>query len=195
MKVDDMEKNRSLWLATGKQIIEMCFERESRLSDVCPQRTSLDSDTKKQAIRDIARLTGVISKKVQALADIERNQGFGFSVVLGRDPDELTVVVLSLLLCARLDASVARSIRVVQDIVDFASVRNPSVALKVRSMFRGDGKLFPFVCLGRYITLDEMSVTLRESTTNRILGMPSDAVEARCEAEALVGNVKKGLIL
>jgi hypothetical protein len=62
-------------------------------------------------------------------------------------------------------------------------------------MFRSDGTLFPYVCLGRYIVLDELTVTLKESVFNRVLGMPSDLVEVRCEAEALVGNNKRGMII
>ena len=193
-KVNDLEQRRSLWLATGKQITEICFERESQLGDLCPQRTSLDQKTKNQALRKISVLSKEISKKVETLADIERDQGFGFGV-LGHDPDELTVVVLSLLLAARLDASVARSIRTIQDVMDFTAVRNPSIALIVRNMFRSDGKLFQFISLGRYIVLDELPVTLRESVFNRILGQPSDLVEARCEAESLVGNNKRGMII
>jgi hypothetical protein len=79
--------------------------------------------------------------------------------------------------------------------MDYASVRNPSIALNVRNMFRSDGKLFPFISLGRYIVLDELTVTLRESVFNRIIGQPSDLVEQKCDAEALVGNNKKGMIL
>jgi hypothetical protein len=194
MKKNEEEQRRSQWLATIKQITEKCFERESRLSDVCPQRTSLDSNVKKQALKEIAMLSGEISKKVATLADIERDQGFGFGV-LGHAQEELTVVVLSLLFAARLDASVGRSIRSIQDVMDYASVRNPSIALNVRNLFRSDGKLFPFISLGRYIVLDELTVTLRESVFNRIIGQPSDLVEQKCDAEALVGNNRKGMIL
>jgi hypothetical protein len=194
-KVDNIEQRRSQWLATGKQIVETCFAREAQLGDLCPQRANLLQKDKNQALRKISILSKEISKKVEALAEIERDQGFGFSKVLGNNADELSVVVLSLLLCARLDASVARSIRVVQDVMDYTAVRNPSIALQVRKMFRSDGTMFPFVTMGRNITLDELSVTLKESVLNRILGLPSDLVEARCEAEALLGTVKKGLIL
>lgn len=194
-KMNDIEQTRSLWLAVVKSITEKCIAREAQLTDLCPQRTSLDQETKNQALRKISRVSKEITQSVLKLKEIEQKGGIGFSVVMGNKVEELEIVVMSLLTAARLDVNASRSIRVVQDVMDFASVRNPSLSLQVRNMFRSDGKLFSLVALGRYIVLDELSVTLRESTFNRILGMTSDAVELRCEAEALVGNNKRGMII
>jgi len=193
MKKSDMEQHRSLWLATVKQVVEKCFARESQFSDLCPQR-HLEETARIEALRKISTLSKQISQLVSKLKGIEQKGGLGFKIVLG-EVEELEMVVMCLLLGSRLEVSVARSVRTIQDIMDFGGVRNPSISLQVRSMFRSDGRLFQFVSLGRYIVLDEMSVTLKESVFNRVLGMPSDLVEARCDAEALVGNNKRGIII
>ena len=193
MNKNDIEQRRSLWLAAVKQVVEKCFERESQFSDLCPQR-HLDETTRTEALRKISTLSKDISQLVLKLEGIEQKGGLGFTVVLG-EVEELEILVMCLLLGSRLEVSVARSVRTIQDVMDFVGVRNPSISLKVRSMFRSDGRMFPLVAMGRYIVLDELTVTLKESVFNKILGMPSDLVEARCDAEALVGNNKRGMIL
>ena len=131
-----------------------------------------------------------ISGQVQKIKDIERDGGIGFANVLGRTPDELTTVVLCLLVAARLDSSAASQFRILADLMSKAAVRNPCVALQVRGMFRSESALARLVVLGRGIVADECFITLRESVLNRILAQPSDALEARCEAEALVGKTR-----
>ena len=187
-KNQDIEQRRALWLATVKTITEKCFTREAKLADLCPQRLSLDQETKAQALKSIARISREISIQVNTLTDIEKSGGLGFSVVLGHAPDELTSIVMCLLISARLDNSVTHLLRCVSDVMNQASVRNPSSSLRVRNMFRSDSEIFNFVGLGRGIARDELSVSLRESILNRILSQPSDAIEVKCEAELLVGK-------
>ena len=37
-EMDQVEQRRAEWLAAVKAITNECFERESRLADLCPQR-------------------------------------------------------------------------------------------------------------------------------------------------------------
>lgn len=189
-KIQDVEQRRSLWLGVAKQIVEKCFSREARLLDLCPRYLDKDGE-KANALKAITGLTKEIGKKVQKLNEIERDGGIGFTNVLGHTPDdEVTTVVLCLLVAARLDCSAAGQLRTLADLMNQAAVRNPVVALQVRGMFRPGTALFPLVVLGRGIVADECYVTLRESIFNRILAQPSDALEVRLEAEALVGKIR-----
>ena len=183
-------KKRDEWLGTLKKITENCFEREARLGDLCPQRYSpLDQKEKRESLKKIARLSKEISVQIQHLNRLEQGGGFGFSVVLGSQPDELMAVVLSLLVSARLDCAVGNQIRAVQDVINFTAIRNPATAAQVRSLFRSDSALFRLVVLGqRGFALDQFSCTIRESILNRILCQQPDDTEARCEAEVLVGR-------
>jgi len=166
-----------------------CFERESRLSDLCPQRYApLDNKSKIESLKNVAGLSREISNQVIKLNQLEQKGGIGFSMVLGSQPDELVSVVMALLVSARLDCAVSHQIRNIQDLVGFTAARNPATADQVRSYFRSDSKLFPFVVLGRGNALDLCSCTLRESIFNRILCRPSDEMETRCEAEVLLGG-------
>jgi hypothetical protein len=190
-KKPDIQQQRSLWLGVAKQIVEKCFSREARLLDLCPRYLDKDGE-KANALKAISGLTKEIGKKVQKLKDIERDGGMiGFTNVLGNTPeDEVTTVVLVLLVAARLDCSAAGQLRTLADLMNQAAVRNPVVALQVRGMFRPGTALFPLVVIGRGICADECFVTLRESVFNRILAQPSDALEMRLEAEALVGKIR-----
>ena len=184
-----MEQRRAKWLSALKVLTEKCAEREARIYDMCPQRySSLDGKDKKESLKAIARLSKEINAQVQRLNELEQNGEIGFSAVLGKQPDELTVVVLALLVSARLDANVAHLMRSVQDAINQSAVRDPSASLQTRNMFRSDGVLFPLVVLGRSVCTDQASLTLRESVLNRILGLPIDQNEIRCDAEALVNR-------
>ncbi len=185
-----VEKRLGAYLAVGKLVVEKCVEREARLVDVCPQRyASINGETKTTALRGIASLSKEISTLVERLNRLD-GEGIGFSVVLGKKPDELVAVVLCLLLSARLDGAAGDCVRTVQDAMNYAACRSSSVSLAARNMFRSDGVLFSLTALGmgRGYALDSCSVTLRESVLNRILHQPSDATEARCEAEILTGR-------
>lgn len=186
----DIEQQRSRWLKAVKRIVETCLKREAQLADICPQRTHLDKGTKWTALKSIAILSRDISAQVKRLAALETDGGVGFVNVLGHCPDELTAVVLSLLVAARLDSAAASQFRVLSDVMNAAAVRDPIVALQVRNMFRGRSELAPLVVLGRGIAADECFVTLRESVFNKILNQSQDALEARCEAEALLGKAR-----
>lgn len=185
-----LEQQRRCWLVTAKLITFACLKREAGLSDLCPQRTHLDQETKRAALRSVAHQTREIKMLVKRLADLEEDGGVGFVNVLGKPPDELTAVVLCLLMAARLDSAAASQFRILADVMNAAAVRNPLVALQVRNMFRSGSELFSLVVLGRCVNADEAFINLRESVFNKILALPSDALESRCEAEALVGKVR-----
>jgi len=187
----NIDKRRSEWLKVIKQITERCFERESRLSDLCPQRYApLDKEAKTVALKEIAGLSRDISADVERLNQVEQGGGIGFSVVLGSPPDGLVAVAMALLVSARLDCAAGHQIRNIQDVVNFTAVRSPTICDQVRSLFRSDSILYHLVGMGRGVALDMCTCTLRESVLNRILARPSDETEMRCEAEYLLGGSK-----
>ena len=184
-----IERRRAEWLGIIKKITEKCFERESRLSDLCPQRYApMEQQEKQEALKAIASLSKEISFQIGKLNQVEQGGGIGFSAVLGSPPDRLVAVAMALLVSARLDCAAGHQIRNVQDVINYSSVRSPTICDQVRSLFRSDSILFPLVGIGRGCALDFCSCTLRESVLNRILARPSDETELRCEAEYLLGG-------
>lgn len=182
----DMTQRRE-WMRIVKTVVEKCIEREARLCDLCPERYG-NATERRESLTAIAERSKEIESFLQKLSLVEAESGIGFSVVLGRQPDELEALALSLLVAARLDAAAAHHIRSVRDVVNQCACRNPLVALEARCLFRTDSPLYPLVALGRGIVLDECPVSIREPVFNRIFGLPSDATEARCEAEILAGR-------
>ena len=186
-----LEKRRSDWLNVVKRITEQCFERESRLSDLCPQRYTPSVDELRiPALRDIAKVSEQISINVVRLNDLEQDADFGFSVLLGRKPSELESIVLCLLIAARVESAVSHHIRAVGDVVYQGSCRRPDVSLAIRCLFRSDGSIHSLVCLGRSPVLDQCSVVLTEASVNRCLGLGEDQTQKLCQAEALVGRIR-----
>ena len=185
------EKRRSKWMSVVKEIVQLAFQQEARLTDLCPQRyLPRDHSSKIAALKAIASLKKQISQQVRRLALLEVGGGFGFKILLGRTPTELEGIVLSLLTAARIDSSSAgHQVRGVGDVIGLVAVRDPDTALKIRCLFRGDGSLFPLISLTRAAVLDDCGVTLSEKSLNRCLALgEDDETERFCMAFSLVGK-------
>ena len=187
---DGMEKRRAAWLSNIKAVVAGAFELDAEYGRLCPSLGGKTRKDRNDALRTITRLATMVSVHIPTMAGLEKGGEFGFKAGLGFDvyKDETLVVCLALLLAARLEPNVSRSIFNVGDLNTYAARRDPAKALEIRSYFREDGVLHSFVVLGRASNLDEQCVRIREAIFNRIMGLPTDKTERFAEAESLVGR-------
>ena len=182
-----IETKRAEFLNDLKQVVQVIYQRERWFNALCPQLKPDDAERGK-ALKQISSESKHLGELIGRLSQIGQDGSLGFQRLLGFEPDEVTATVMALLVACRLDSSVSTSMRAVDDLSHFVANRDPVVALQIRNLFRADGKLFPFVTVRLSLVLDEATVILRESAFNRVMGQASDVVEARCEAEALIGR-------
>jgi hypothetical protein len=161
-----------------KALTLTCFERDALHRNLCPMAYSREDSPEVRAdtLKKIARLTKVIAVHVFNITRLERGK-YGFTALLGRKPEPIETIALSLLLVARLDPSASREIWTVADVVGYTASRDLETSVRVRSMFRGDGVLSSHVMLsGSGVGLDEQRARLAESVVNKVLGLQLDPI-------------------
>ena len=190
MNTTNIEQRRSDWLGLLKKMVEAIYAREGHYNTLCPQ-SRIEETERAKAREAIVLLTRQIHGLIHQMDEIARDGGFGVTALMGHTPDDLTATVILLMLASRLNSNLASSMRGLDDLIHFAADSSPDEAFFVRSLFRSDSCLYPFVSIGRGIALDDCSVILRESSYNRMMGLSSDLTESRFEAEAILSRSRQ----
>lgn len=179
------QARREAWLKQLKAVTLLVVERDSLLQDCCPYMRHISTEEKAKTLRDISNKSKEITESVQKLLKIEQGC-LGVTALLSGKISEEVALTVYCAIGARLDGTVDRSFRRVQDYTAMVAARDPVLSLKVRNLFRSDSVLDPYIALGSSgVNLDEKLVAIRESSLNRALGQDQDRNTILCDAELI----------